>query len=107
MDIVLLGPPGAGKGTQAQRLADKLGIPQIATGDVLRAAVKQGTARGLEAKGYMDRGGLVPDEVMLAIMKDPVSSDGAKKGSILDGGVRTLPQAEGLNRVLAEIGRKV
>jgi adenylate kinase len=107
MDIVLLGPPGAGKGTQAQRLADKLGVPQIATGDVLRAAVKQGTARGLEAKGYMDRGDLVPDEVILAIMKETLASDGAKKGSILDGVVRTLPQAEGLNRVLAELGRKV
>lgn len=107
MDIVLLGPPGAGKGTQAQRLADKLGIPQIATGDVLRSAVKQGTARGLEAKGYMDRGDLVPDEVILAIMKETLASDGAKKGSILDGVVRTLPQAEGLNRVLKELGRKV
>ena len=107
MDIVLLGPPGAGKGTQAQRLADKLGIPQIATGDVLRAAVKQGTPRGLEAKAYMDRGDLVPDEVILAIMKETLASDGARKGSILDGVVRTLPQAEGLNRVLKELGRKV
>jgi adenylate kinase len=107
MDIVLLGPPGAGKGTQAQRLSDKLGIPQIATGDVLRAAVKQGTSRGLEAKGYMDRGDLVPDEVILAIMKETLASDGARKGSILDGVVRTLPQAEGLNRVLMELGRKV
>jgi adenylate kinase len=107
MDIVLLGPPGAGKGTQAQRLADRLGIPQIATGDVLRAAVKQGTPRGLEAKAYMDRGDLVPDEVILAIMKETLASDGAKKGSILDGVVRTLPQAEGLNRVLKELGRKV
>lgn len=107
MDIVLLGPPGAGKGTQAQRLADKLGIPQIATGDVLRAAVKQQTPRGLEAKGYMDRGDLVPDEVILAIMKETLASDGARKGSILDGVVRTLPQAEGLNRVLKELGRKV
>jgi len=107
MDIVLLGPPGAGKGTQASRLADKLGIPQIATGDVLRAAVRQGTPRGLEAKAYMDRGDLVPDEVILAIMKEALSSDGARKGSILDGVVRTLPQAEGLNRVLKELGRKV
>ena len=107
MDIVLLGPPGAGKGTQAQRLADKLSIPQIATGDVLRAAVKQGTPRGLEAKAYMDRGDLVPDEVILAIMKETLASDGARKGSILDGVVRTLPQAEGLNRVLEELGRKV
>ena len=107
MDIVLLGPPGAGKGTQAQRLADKLSIPQIATGDVLRAAVKQGTPRGLEAKAYMDRADLVPDEVILAIMKETLASDGARKGSILDGVVRTLPQAEGLNRVLEELGRKV
>ena len=107
MDIVLLGPPGAGKGTQAQRLADKLGIPQIATGDVLRAAVKQGTPRGREAKAYMERGDLVPDEVTLAIMKETLASDAARKGSILDGVVRTLPQAEGLNRVLKELGRKV
>lgn len=107
MDIVLLGPPGAGKGTQALRLADKLGIPQIATGDVLRAALRAGTPRGLEAKSYMDRGDLVPDEVILAIMKEALSSDGAKRGSILDGVVRTLPQAEGLNRVLGELGRKV
>ncbi len=107
MDIVLLGPPGAGKGTQAQRLSDKLGVPQIATGDVLRAAIRQGTPRGREAKAYMDRGDLVPDEVILAIMKEALSADGARKGSILDGVVRTLPQAEGLQRVLRELGRKV
>lgn len=107
MDIVLLGPPGAGKGTQAQRLSAKLGIPQIATGDVLRAALRQGTPRGLEAKAYMDRGDLVPDEVILAIMKEALSHDDARTGSLLDGVVRTLPQAEGLNRVLKELGRKV
>ena len=107
MDIVLLGPPGAGKGTQAQRLSAKLGIPQVATGDVLRAAVRDGTPRGLEAKAYMHRGDLVPDEVILAIMKEALSTDGARKGSILDGVVRTLPQAEGLARVLKELGRKV
>ncbi len=107
MDIVLLGPPGAGKGTQAQRLASKLGIPQIATGDVLRAALREGTPRGLEAKSYMDRGDLVPDEVILAIMKEALSGPEAKRGSILDGVVRTEPQAEGLNRVLKELGRKV
>ena len=107
MDIVLLGPPGAGKGTQAQRLSARLGIPQVATGDVLRAAVRDGTPRGLEAKAYMDRGDLVPDEVILAIMKEALSSDGARKGAILDGVVRTLPQAEGLARVLRELGRKV
>lgn len=107
MDIVLLGPPGAGKGTQAQRLSSRLGVPQIATGDVLRAATRDGTARGLEAKAYMERGDLVPDEVILAIMKEALSKDGAKKGSLLDGVVRTLPQAEGLERVLRELGRKV
>ena len=107
MDIVLLGPPGSGKGTQAQRLSTQLGVPQIATGDVLRAAVRDGTPRGLEAKAYMDRGDLVPDEVILAIMKEALASDGARKGSILDGVVRTQPQAEGLARVLKELGRKV
>jgi adenylate kinase len=107
MDIVLLGPPGAGKGTQAQRLSSKLGVPQIATGDVLRAAVSEGTARGKEAKVYMDRGDLVPDDVILAIMKETLSRDGARNGSLLDGVVRTLPQAEGLQRVLKELGRKV
>ena len=107
MDIVLLGPPGAGKGTQAQRLSTLLGVPQIATGDVLRAAVSEGTPRGKEAKVYMDRGDLVPDEVILAIMKETLSKDSAKKGSLLDGVVRTLPQAEGLERVLKELRRKV
>lgn len=107
MDIVLLGPPGAGKGTQAQRLSAKLGVPQIATGDVLRAAIRDGTPRGNEAKRYMDRGDLVPDDVILAIMKEALSADGARKGSILDGVVRTVPQAEGLQRVLRELGRKV
>jgi adenylate kinase len=107
MDIVLLGPPGAGKGTQAQRLSSRLGVPQIATGDVLRAATRDGTPRGLEAKAYMERGDLVPDEVILAIMKEALSKDGAKKGSLLDGVVRTVPQAEGLERVLGELGRKV
>lgn len=107
MDIVLLGPPGAGKGTQAQRLSAALKVPQIATGDVLRAAVRDNTPRGREAKAYMDRGDLVPDEVILAIMKEALSHDDARRGSILDGVVRTLPQAEGLTRVLKELGRKV
>ncbi|HEX2779496.1 MAG TPA: nucleoside monophosphate kinase, partial [Gemmatimonadaceae bacterium] len=96
-----------GKGTQAQRLSAKLGIPQVATGDVLRNAVREGTPRGLEAKAYMERGDLVPDEVILAIMKETLAGDGARKGSLLDGVVRTLPQAEGLARVLKELGRKV
>lgn len=107
MDIVLLGPPGAGKGTQAPRLAERLGAPQIATGDVLRAAVREGTPLGLEAQAYMERGDLVPDEVILGIMKERLGDGGARKGSVLDGVVRTEPQAEGLARVLGELGRKV
>jgi adenylate kinase len=107
MDIVLFGPPGAGKGTQAARLAEHLGVPSIATGDVLRAAVKQSTKRGLEAKRYMDRGDLVPDEVILAIMKEALAEPRAARGSILDGVVRTVPQAEGLERVLLDLGRTV
>jgi adenylate kinase len=107
MDIVLFGKPGAGKGTQAPRLADALGVPTLATGDVLRAAVKEGTRRGLEAKGYMDRGDLVPDEVIMAIIKEALAQDGARKGTVLDGVVRTTPQAAGLEQVLEELHRKV
>jgi len=105
--IVLLGPPGAGKGTQADKLAQRLGIPKIATGDVLRAAVRDGTKRGKEAKAYMDRGDLVPDSVILGILQDVMTSAATKKGAILDGAVRTVPQAEGLGVTLAEIGKKV
>jgi adenylate kinase len=107
MRILLLGPPGAGKGTQGQILAAKLGVPQLSTGDVLRAALKEGTPQGLAAKGYMDRGDLVPDAVILGIMKDALSKPDAAKGVVLDGVVRTVPQAEGLTRVLAELGKKL
>jgi adenylate kinase len=107
MIIVLLGPPGAGKGTQADKLAARLGIPKIATGDVLRAAVRDGTKSGLEAKSYMDRGDLVPDSVILGILQDVMTSPATKKGAILDGAVRTVPQAEGLGAMLGEIGKKV
>src|ERR1700722_7809200 len=102
---VLLGPRGSGKGTQGERLAATLGIPKVATGDVLRAAVADGTALGREAQGFMDRGALVPDEVILGIMKDALASPQAAKGAILDGVVRTIPQAEGLDKVLAQIGK--
>ena len=107
MIVVLLGPPGAGKGTQGERIADRLGVPKIATGDVLRAAVRDGTEQGLAAKAFMDRGDLVPDSVILAIMKEVFASPAASKGAILDGVVRTVPQADGLSTMLAELGRKV
>lgn len=107
MIVVLLGPPGAGKGTQGEIIAERLGVPKIATGDVLRAAVREGTEQGLAAKGYMDRGDLVPDSVILGIMKDVFQSPSTAKGAILDGVVRTVPQAEGLSTMLAELGRKV
>ncbi|HEY0970665.1 MAG TPA: adenylate kinase [Gemmatimonadales bacterium] len=107
MIIVLLGPPGAGKGTQGERLAAALGIPKIATGDVLRAAVREGTSLGLEAKAAMERGDLVPDEVILGIMKEALAAPAAAKGAVLDGVVRTVPQAEGLERVTRELGRPV
>ena len=107
MIVVLLGPPGAGKGTQGEIIAARLGIPKIATGDVLRSAVREGTEQGLAAKGYMDRGDLVPDSVILGIMKEVFQSPSTEHGAILDGVVRTVPQAEGLSTMLAELGRKV
>jgi adenylate kinase len=103
--IVLLGPPGAGKGTQGERLAASLGIPKIATGDLFRAAVREGTPMGLAAKQYMDRGELVPDSVILGILRDALAN--SPKGAILDGAVRTVPQAEGLAEMLAGLGRAV
>ena len=107
MIIVLLGPPGSGKGTQAEPVAQRLGIPKIATGDVLRAAVREGTPMGKAAQSYMDRGALVPDDVILGIMKDTFKRPEMARGVILDGVVRTVPQAEGLERVLGELGREV
>jgi adenylate kinase len=107
MIIVLLGPPGAGKGTQGERLAARLDVPKIATGDVLRAAVRDGTPLGLEAKAAMDRGDLVPDEVIMGIMKEALASPTAAKGAILDGVVRTTPQADGVAAMLSDLGRQV
>jgi adenylate kinase len=105
--IVLLGPPGAGKGTQGELLSARLGIPKIATGDLFRAAVRDGTPLGVEAKQYMDRGDLVPDSVILGILRDAIASPDSARGAILDGAVRTVPQAEGLADTLQSIGRMV
>ena len=107
MDIVLFGKPGAGKGTQAPRIAAALGVPTVATGDVLRAAVRAGTPMGLAAKAFMDRGDLVPDDVILGIMKESLGKGDLRAGSLLDGVVRTTPQAEGMTRVLRELGRQI
>jgi adenylate kinase len=105
MVIVLFGKPGAGKGTQAPRLAEALGVPILATGDVLRAALREGTRLGLAAKSYMDRGALVPDDVILGIVKEALQSPRFAGGAVLDGVVRTVPQAEGLQGVLTDLGR--
>jgi adenylate kinase len=107
MIIVLFGKPGAGKGTQAPLLAAALGVPTLATGDELRAAIRNGTALGREAKGYMDRGDLVPDSVILGIIKQALSEPRTANGVLLDGVVRTVPQAEGLAKAVKDLGKKV
>jgi adenylate kinase len=102
--LLLLGPPGAGKGTQAQRLVVRLGIPQIATGDMLRAAVAAGTPVGREAKSFMEAGKLVPDEVVIGVAEERLSQPDARQGFILDGFPRTVGQAEALDRMLPKLG---
>ncbi len=103
MRLILLGPPGAGKGTQAKLLVDRLGIPQISTGDMLRAAVKAGTPLGQEAKQYMDRGALVPDEVIIGLVRERLQQPDSARGYILDGFPRTAVQAEALGKTLAAL----
>ncbi|NVI87097.1 adenylate kinase [Actinomadura sp. BRA 177] len=102
MRIVLVGPPGAGKGTQAQFIASHLSVPKISTGDIFRANVSGGTELGLQAKQYMDRGDLVPDEVTIAMVRDRIGEDDARDGFLLDGFPRNVPQAETLKKILAE-----
>lgn len=104
MRLVLLGAPGAGKGTQAKKLIEKYKIPQISTGDILRKAVADGTPLGREAKSYMDKGELVPDSVVIGLVKERIAQDDCKNGYILDGFPRNTAQAEVLDKVLAEMG---
>lgn len=107
MDIVLLGAPGAGKGTQGALLAERLGIPKIATGDMLREAVRQGTPLGQEAKRYMDAGELVPDAVILGMVREALGAPVAAGGAIFDGYPRNAAQAQALDAMLREMGRRI
>ncbi len=103
----MLGPPGAGKGTQAKKISAQFRIPQISTGDMLREAVKNGTALGKMAKSFMDQGGLVPDEVVIGIVKERLAAPDCSKGFILDGFPRTIPQAQALDRVAGELKKNI
>ena len=107
MKIIMLGAPGAGKGTQAKMIAEKFGIPHVSTGDIFRANIKNGTELGKEAKKYMDQGLLVPDELTVKILLDRVAQDDCKNGYVLDGFPRTIPQAEVLDKALTELGDKI
>jgi adenylate kinase len=107
LNLVLLGPPGSGKGTQGERLNEDLRLPYYATGDILRGAVRDETELGKSAKEYMDRGDLVPDEVIVGVIAERIDSEEARDGFILDGFPRTTPQAEALDAKLAEMGRSV
>ena len=107
MKIIMLGAPGAGKGTQAKKIAEKYGIPHISTGDIFRANIKNGTELGKKAKTYMDEGLLVPDELVVDLVVDRVQQEDCKNGYVLDGFPRTIPQAEALDKALAGLGEKM
>ena len=107
MNLILLGAPGAGKGTQAEVISATLNIPQISTGNILREAVKNGTECGIKAKSFMDSGALVPDEVVIGILKDRIAEDDCKNGFILDGFPRTVPQAEALEAIGVQIDKVI
>jgi adenylate kinase len=107
LNLILLGPPGSGKGTQGERLQEDFRLPYYATGDILRAAVKEGTEVGKQAKEYMDRGDLVPDEVIIGVIAERVQREEASDGFILDGFPRTLPQAEALDAKMDELRREI
>ncbi|WP_024865230.1 adenylate kinase [Butyrivibrio sp. FCS014] len=107
MKIIMLGAPGAGKGTQAKMIAEKFGIPHISTGDIFRANIKNGTELGKKAKEYMDKGQLVPDELTVKILLDRVANEDCKNGYVLDGFPRTIPQADVLDKELTKLGDKV
>jgi adenylate kinase len=107
MNLILFGPPGAGKGTQAQFIVEQYGIPQISTGDMLRAAVKAQTPLGLKAKAIMDSGGLVSDDIVLGIVGDRLSHDDCSRGFVLDGFPRTIPQADALIDILTGLGKEI
>jgi adenylate kinase len=107
VNLVLMGLPGAGKGTQAEKIVDKYAIPHISTGDMFRAAMKEGTELGLQAKSFMDKGELVPDEVTIGIVRERLSKDDCQKGFLLDGFPRTVPQAEALEAILQDLNKKI
>ncbi|WP_163582600.1 adenylate kinase [Gracilibacillus saliphilus] len=107
MNLILMGLPGAGKGTQAEKIVEKYDIPHISTGDMFRLAIKEGTELGQKAKSYMDEGALVPDEVTIGIVKERLSKDDCQKGFLLDGFPRTLAQAEALDELLSSMNRSI
>ncbi|GAA3411907.1 adenylate kinase [Paenibacillus hodogayensis] len=107
MNILFMGPPGAGKGTQAERIVDEFQVPHISTGDAFRAAMRQGTPMGVEAKKYVDQGLLVPDEITNGIVKERLEQSDCDKGFLLDGFPRTIAQAEALDGMLAEMGKRI